>query len=69
MPSKLDCHTYVILPVPPEAFAEEVKVAGVAPTQIVCEAEMVPAFSAGFTVTVTVAVEAHDEGEFVPVTI
>jgi hypothetical protein len=56
-------------PVPPVASVDEVKVAGVAPTQIVWSAEIVPDVSAGFTVTVTVAVDEQEVVEFVPVTV
>ncbi len=67
-PSRLDCHSYVILPVPPEAARVEVNEAGVAPTQIVWSAVIVPAINAGFTVTVTVVVLEQDEAE-TPVTV
>jgi hypothetical protein len=55
-------------PVPPVASVDEVKVTGVAPTQMVWSAEIVPDVSAGFTVTVTLAVLEQDEAE-TPVTV
>ncbi len=55
-------------PVPPDASVDEVKVAGVAPTQIVWSAAIVPAVNAGFTVTVTVVVLEQEEAE-TPVTV
>ena len=57
-----------MLPVPPDASVVEVKEAGVAPTQIVWSAEIVPALNTGFTVTVTVVVLEQDEAE-TPVTV
>ena len=67
--SKLDSHWYVIAPMPPDAAADEVKVAGVAPTQIVWEAEIDPAVNTGFTVMVVEAVAEQLDVGSVPVTV